>query len=87
MFEQGIVFYNDAIQNVYNVFYFKTSSMCNFNAIKKQSGFGFTVDTLFGNVAYLHSLYTVVELQTKAAYQNVSWFVIKQNIVIHNPAI
>ena len=30
--------------------------------VKKQSGIGFIVDALFGNFAYLFSLYTVVEL-------------------------
>ena len=39
-------------------------SMCIFNAIKKHSVIGFIVDALFGNYAYLHSLYTVVELHT-----------------------
>ena len=33
-----------------------------FNAVKMQSGIGFIVDALFGNFAYLHNLYTVVEL-------------------------
>ena len=28
VFEQSIVFLNGAVQNIYNVFYFKTSSMC-----------------------------------------------------------
>ena len=64
MFEQSIVFHNAAVQNIYNVFYFKTSSMCIFNAVKKPSGIGFIVDALFGYFAYLHSLYTVVELHT-----------------------
>ena len=36
--------------------------MCIFKAVKKQSGFGFMVDILFGNFAYLHNLYTAVEL-------------------------
>ena len=48
------VFYN-AVQNVYNVLYFKTSSMCIFNAVKNQSGIRFRTDILFGNFAYLHS--------------------------------
>ena len=60
MFEQSIVFHKAAINDVYNVF--KTSSMCIFNAVKKQSGMGFRVDALFGNFAYLNNLYTVVEL-------------------------
>ena len=38
--------------------------MCIFNAVKKQSGIGFIVDALFGYFAYLHCLYTVVELHT-----------------------
>ena len=38
--------------------------MCIFNAFEKQSGIGFIVHTLFGYFAYLHSLYTVVELRT-----------------------
>ena len=40
------------------------SSMCIFKAIKKQSGIEFIVDALFDNFAYLHYLYTVVELHT-----------------------
>ena len=35
VFEQSILFHKAAIQNVYNVYYFKTSSMCIFNAVKK----------------------------------------------------
>ena len=54
MFEQSIVFHKVAVQNIYSVYYFKTSSMCIFNASKMQSGIGFIVDTLFGNFAYLH---------------------------------
>ena len=63
-FEQSIVFHNVTVQYIYNVFYFKTSSMCIFNAVKKQSGIGFIVDALFDYFTYLHSLYTVVELHT-----------------------
>ena len=62
VFKQSIVFQN-AVQNIYNVRYFK-ASMCTFNAVKKQSGIGFIVDALFGYFTYLHSLYTVVELHT-----------------------
>ena len=36
-----------------------------FNPVKKQSGIEIVVDALFGYFAYLHSLYTVVELHTK----------------------
>ena len=64
VFEQSIVFLKVAIQNVYNISYFKTSSMCIFNAVTKQSGIGFMVNALLGNFAYLHNLYTVVELHT-----------------------
>ena len=64
MFEQSIVFHKAAVQNIYKVYYFKTSSMCIFNLVKNQSGIGFIVDALFANFAYLHNLYTVVELQT-----------------------
>ena len=53
-----------AVQNIYNVYYFKTSSMCIFNAVNMKSGIGFIVDALFGNFAYLHNLYTVVEVHT-----------------------
>ena len=53
-----------AIQNVYNVYYFETSSMCIFNAIKKQSDIEIIVDALFVNFAYLHSLYSVVGQHT-----------------------
>ena len=35
-----------------------------FNAIKMQTGIRIVVDALLGNFAYLHSLYTVVELHT-----------------------
>ena len=38
--------------------------MCIYNAVKKQSGIGFIVVALFDNFAYLHNLYTVVELHT-----------------------
>ena len=55
VFEQSIVF-----QNIYNIFYFKTSSI--FNSVKKQSGIGFVDDALFGYFIYLHSLYAAVEL-------------------------
>ena len=50
------------VQNIYNVFYFKMSSMYNLNAVRNQSGIGCIVDALFGYCAYLHSLYTVVQL-------------------------
>ena len=56
VFEQSIMFLKAAVQNIYNVYYFKTSSMCIFNAVKKQSGIGFIVDALFGNFACLHNL-------------------------------
>ena len=56
------VFHNLPVQSMYNVFYFKTWSMCIFNAVEKQSGFAFIVDALLGYFVYLHSLYTVVEL-------------------------
>ena len=58
VFEQSSVLHNAAVQNIYNVFYIKMSSMCIFNAVKKQSGIGFIVDALFDNFTYLHSLYT-----------------------------
>ena len=38
--------------------------MCIYNAVKLQLGIGFIVDALFGYFAYLHNLYTVVELHT-----------------------
>ena len=59
-----IVFHKTAIQNIYNVFYSKTSLMCIFNAVKLQLGIGFIVDALFDNFAYLHNLYTILELHT-----------------------
>ena len=62
MLEQSIVFHIAALQNVYNVYYFITSSICIFNAVERQSSNGFMVDALFGNFAYLLNLYTVVEL-------------------------
>ena len=39
VFEQSIVFLNAAVQNIYNVFHFKTYSMCIFNAVKQISIF------------------------------------------------
>ena len=42
--------------------------MCVFDAVKKQSGIGFIVDAMFGNFAYLHNFYTVVELHTYFVY-------------------
>ena len=64
MFKQCIVFSKAAMQNVYNVYYFNALSMCIFNSIEKQTDFGFIVDALFGYFAYLHNLYTAVELRT-----------------------
>ena len=64
MFEQSIMFHKAAVQNIYSVYYFKTWSMCIFNAVKMQSGIGFIVDALFGYFAYPDNLYTVVELHT-----------------------
>ena len=61
------MFHNDAVQNIYNLFYFENGVNVYFNAVKKQSGIGFIVDALFGYFAYLHSLYTVVELHTNVA--------------------
>ena len=58
------MFHNVAVQNIYNVFYIKTSLICFSNAIKKQSGIGFIVDALFDNFTYLHNLYMVIELHT-----------------------
>ena len=52
MFVQSIVFHKAAVQNIYNVYYFKMSSMCIFNAVKMQSGIGLIVDALLGNFAY-----------------------------------
>ena len=58
VFEQSKVFYKAPLQNVYNVNYFKTPSMCIFNTIKNELRIVFMVDALFGNFAYLHNLYT-----------------------------
>ena len=52
VFEQSMMFYNDDVQNIYNVFYFETSSMYIFNAVKKQSGIGFIVDALHIYIVY-----------------------------------
>ena len=62
--EQSIVFHKATLQNIYSVYYSKTLSMCIFKAVKMQLGIGFIVDALFDNFAYLHNLYTLVELQT-----------------------
>ena len=61
VFEQSIMFHKAAVQNIYNVYDFKTLSTCIFDAVKKQSGIVFIVDAMFGNSAYIHNLYTVVE--------------------------
>ena len=61
---ESVVFHKAAIQNVYNVNYLKTLSICIFNAVKKQSGIEFVGDALFGNFTYLPSLYNIVELHT-----------------------
>ena len=71
VFEQSTVFHNAAVQNKYNVYYFKTSSMCIFNTVKKQSGIRFKFDALFFDFAYLYSLYTVVELHTNFVLINI----------------
>ena len=68
VFEQSIVFPNAAVQNIYNVFYIKTLSMCTFNSVKKHSGIGFIVDALFDYFVYLHSLYTVVRTAYKLLF-------------------
>ena len=41
VFEQSIMFHKASAQNIYNVYYFKTSSIWIFDAIEKQSGIGF----------------------------------------------
>ena len=41
VFEQRIVFHNDAVQNIY--------TMYSILKVKKQSGIGFIIDALFGN--------------------------------------
>ena len=57
--------------------------MCIFNAVKKQSGIGIIADALFGYFAYLHSLYTVVELHTNFVLIHVG----RQLIDLHSLAI
>ena len=49
VFEQSILFHNAAVQNIYNVFYFKMWSTYVFNTVNKQSDNGFIVDALLGN--------------------------------------
>ena len=65
VFELSIVFHKSAVQDIYNVYYLKTLSMCIFNDVKMLLGIRFIVETFFGNPAYLHNLYSVVELHTK----------------------
>ena len=63
MFEQSIVFHKAAVQHIYlQCILFQSVVNRIFNAVKKQSGIGFIADALFGNFAYLHNLYTVIEL-------------------------
>ena len=86
MFEESIVFHKAAVQNIYSAYYFKTSSMCIFNAVKIQSDIEFIVDALFGNFAYLHNLYTVVELHTNfvlihSGSQPVCSLIIRETVV------
>ena len=50
VFEQSIMFHKAPIQNIYNVYYFKTSWMCIFDAIIKQSGIEFIVDAMSVNL-------------------------------------
>ena len=64
VFDLSLVFYKAAVQNICNVYYFKTLPMSIFNLVEKQSGIGFRADALFGNLAYLNNLYTVAELHT-----------------------
>ena len=73
VFEQSIVFLNAAIKNIYNVLYFKTSSISIFNAVKKQSGIVFIVDALYSYLVYLQGSYTVVELHTNFVLIHFGW--------------
>ena len=41
--------------------------MCIFNVVEKQLAIGFIADALLANFAYLHNLYTVVEMHTNVA--------------------
>ena len=74
VFEQSILFHYyevlciSAVQNVYNVFYFKMFSMCNFNAFKKQSGIGFIVDALFGYFA-LHTNFVLIHYASQPMFR------------------
>ena len=66
--EQSMVFHKAAVQNIYNVLLFQNiANLSIFNAIKMQSGIGFVVDALLGNFAYVHNLYSAVELHTNFA--------------------
>ena len=53
--------------------------MCIFNAVKKQSAIRFIVDALLGYFAYLHSLYTVIELHTNFVFIHF-W---NHNLIVH----
>ena len=59
MFEQSIVY------KIYTMYTISKRCQCVFltpKSVKMQSGIGLIVYALFGNFAYLHNLYTVVEL-------------------------
>ena len=56
------VFEQPSVRNIYNVYYFKTSSMCIFNTVRLHIGFIF--DAWYVNFVYLHNLCTAVELHT-----------------------
>ena len=44
-----LLIHKATVQNIYNVYYFKTSSMCIFDAVKKQSSIGFIYKISFVN--------------------------------------
>ena len=90
MFEQSIVSHNAGAQNIYNVFYFITSSVCIFKAVKKQSGIEVIVNALFGYFAYIHSVYTIVEQNTnfvlkqfaRQSFSNFKFFINKAILIL-----
>ena len=85
VFEQSIMFHKAVVQNICNMYYFKTSSICIFEAVKEQTGIGFIVDALFVDFAYLHNVYTTTELYTNIVLIHfVSQPIIKLDIPLYD---
>ena len=63
------------IQNVYSVYYFKTCSMCIFNAVKKQSGLNFVLTHFKSQPMYVKEE-MVQKTQKKKLFYNIIYMFI-----------